>query len=128
MYATVIVSLSSPPFTIAIENKNRKNKKKKFKSFKNQLQQVSFIQAILEEKEVQDVVDSLGVNSIITAQIKKKENDNVMASKIIKQGDQRRFVYQHYQKPKTHRSHEIYSIIFTYKLGKELFILYSRNC
>ena len=41
---------------------------------------------MLEEKKVWDVVDESHVNPTTTAQTRKKEKDNAVASKIIKQG------------------------------------------
>lgn len=39
---------------------------------------------MFEEKEVWDIVDGSQVNPIIASQTKKKEKDNIVASKIIK--------------------------------------------
>lgn len=44
------------------------------------------MQAILEEKEVWDVVDGSRVEPTTAPQIRKKDKDNAIATKIIKQG------------------------------------------
>ena len=60
------------------------NKRKKLKGFENWSQWTNLIPAILKEKEVWDVIDGMKLKSTIVAQIKKKDKDNAITSKIIK--------------------------------------------
>ena len=67
------------------KNDDRKNKKEKLHDFKNWPQWANFTQAMLEEIEVWDVVDESRADPITTAQTRRKEKDNAVASKIIEQ-------------------------------------------
>ena len=67
------------------ENNVRKSKREKLRVFENWPQWADLTQAILEVKEVWDVVDGSQTDSITTAQTRRKEKDNAVASKIIKQ-------------------------------------------
>ena len=68
------------------KNDDRKSKRKKLCGFKNWPQWADLTQAILEEKKVWDVVDGSHADPTTAAQTRKKEKDNAVASKIIKQG------------------------------------------
>ena len=68
------------------KNDNRENKKKKLRDFENWSQWADLIQAMLEENEVWNIVDGSRADPITAAQTRKKEKDNAVASKIIKQG------------------------------------------
>ena len=67
------------------ENEDRESKREKLRNFENWPQWADLTQVILKEKEVWDVVDGLQADPITTAQTKKKEKDNAVVSKIIKQ-------------------------------------------
>ena len=73
-------------FQMTNENNDRESKREKLRSFENWLQWANLTQAMLEEKEVWDVVDGCHADPTTAAQTRKKEKDNVIASKIIKQG------------------------------------------
>lgn len=64
----------------------RGSKREKLKGFENWLQWADLTQAMLEEKEVWDVVDGTRPEPTTAAQTRKKDKDNAIASKIIKQG------------------------------------------
>lgn len=66
------------------KSNNQKTKRKKLRSFKNWLQWADLTQAILQEKEIQDIVDEIKPKPTIAAQTRKKDKDNAIASKIIK--------------------------------------------
>ena len=68
------------------ENNNRKSKREKLRGFENWPQWVDLSQAILEEKEVWDIVDGSLADPTTAAQTRRKEKDNAVALKIIKQG------------------------------------------
>ena len=57
-----------------------------YKGFENWPQWADLTQTMLEEKEVWDVVDGTRAEPTTAPQIGKKEKDNAVASKIIKQG------------------------------------------
>lgn len=64
----------------------QKSKSKKFKNFENQSQCINLTQAILEKKKVQDIIDKIKPKPTTIAQIRKKDKNNAIFSKIIKQG------------------------------------------
>ena len=66
------------------ENDNRE-KREKLKGFENRPKWADLTQAMLEEKEVWDVVDGSQAEPTTAVQTKKKEKNNAIASKIIKQ-------------------------------------------
>lgn len=70
---------------MAIESSNREPKRKKLCGFENWPSSADLTQAMLEEKEVWDVVDGARAEPTTVAQTRKKEKDNAVASKIIKQ-------------------------------------------
>ncbi len=72
--------------TMATESDDREPKREKLGGFENWPQWADLTQAMLEEKEIWDVVDGTRAEPTTTAQIRKKEKDNAVASKIIKQG------------------------------------------
>ena len=65
---------------------NCESKREKLKDFENWPQWANLTQAILEEKEVWDVVNVTKPEATTAAQTRKKEKENAIASKIIKQG------------------------------------------
>lgn len=62
------------------------NKREKLKGFENWPQWADLTQAMLEEKQVWDVVDDTRPEPTTAAQTRKKDKDNAIATKIIKQG------------------------------------------
>ena len=68
------------------ENDDRESKKEKLRGFENWPQWADFTQAMLEEKEVWNVVDRSRADLTTAAQTRKNKKDIVIASKIIKQG------------------------------------------
>ena len=67
-------------------NDDRESKQEKLKGFENWPQWADLTQAMLEEKEVWDVVDGSRAEPTTAPQIRKKDKDNAIATKIIKQG------------------------------------------
>lgn len=68
------------------KNDDRKSKREKLRSFENWPQWAHLTQIILKKKEFWDVVDESCTDPTIAAQTKKKEKNNAITSKIIKQG------------------------------------------
>lgn len=68
------------------ESDDRDSKREKLRGFGNWPQWADLTQAMLEEREVWDVVDGTRPEPTIAAQTKKKDKDNAIATKIIKQG------------------------------------------
>ena len=68
------------------ESDDRESKREKLRGFENWPQWADLTQAMLEEKEVWDVVDGTRPEPTNAAQTMKKDKDNAIASKIIKQG------------------------------------------
>ena len=67
--------------------KNKQESKwEKLRGFENQPQWADLTQAMLEKKEMWDVIDGTRPELTTTSQTKKKDKDNIIASKIIKQG------------------------------------------
>ena len=73
-------------FAMATESDDRESKREKLRGFENWPQWADLTQAMLEEKEVWDVVDGTRPEPTTATQTKKKDKDNAIASKIIKQG------------------------------------------
>lgn len=72
---------------MATENDDRKSKKEKFRGFENWPQWADLTnEARLEEREVWDVVNGLRPEPTTAPQTRKKEKNNAVASKMIKQG------------------------------------------
>ena len=67
-------------------NNDCKSKREKLKDFENWPQWANLMQAMLEEKEFWDIVDGSHAKPTIAPQIWKKDKDNTIATKIIKQG------------------------------------------
>ena len=66
------------------ENDDCESKREKLHGFENWPQWADLTQAMLEEKEVWDVVDGSRADPITASQTRRKEKDNAVASKIIK--------------------------------------------
>ena len=66
--------------------KDQESKRKKLKGFENWPQWADLTQAMLEEKEVWDVVNGTRPKPTTLAQTRKKNKTNAITSKIIKQG------------------------------------------
>lgn len=66
------------------ENNDCKSKREKRHGFENQPQWVDLIQAMLKEKEVQNVMNEFRADLSTAIQTNKKAKDNAVASKIIK--------------------------------------------
>ena len=66
--------------------KNCENKCEKLKGFENWPQWADLPQAILEKKKVWDIIDATRPEPTTVTQTRKKEKNNAIASKIIKQG------------------------------------------
>ena len=67
-------------------NDDCESKREKLKGFENWPQWANITQVMLEEKEVWDVINGLRTKPTTAPQIKKKDKNNVIATKIIKQG------------------------------------------
>ena len=65
---------------------HRESKRENFKGFENCPQWADLTQAMLEEKEVWDIVDETKSEPTNATQTRKKGKNNAIASKIIKQG------------------------------------------
>lgn len=65
----------------------QESKREKLRGFEHWLQWADLTQSMLEEKEVWDVVDKKRPEPTTAPQTRKKEEDNAITSKIIKQGD-----------------------------------------
>lgn len=70
---------------MANKNNDHKSKREKLHGFENWPQWADLTQAMLKEKKVKDIVDGSRANPITAAQTRKKEKNNAIASKIIKQ-------------------------------------------
>ena len=68
------------------KNNNRESKCEKLLACKNWPQWTDLTQAMLEEKEVWDIVDRSRPDPTTVAQTRKRDKDNAISSKIIKQG------------------------------------------
>lgn len=64
--------------------KNCKSKREKLKDFENWHQRANLTQAILKEKNVWDVVNATRPEFITAIQIREKDKNNAVVSKIIK--------------------------------------------
>ena len=65
-------------------NADHKSKQEKLKGFENWPQWAGLTQAMLEKKEVWDVIDGSCVKPTTVSQIMKNHKDNTIATKIIK--------------------------------------------
>ena len=68
-----------------IAEKNCISKREKLKGFNNWPQYSDLMQAILKEKKVSDIVDAIKLELTTAFQTKKKEKNNAIVSKTIKQ-------------------------------------------
>ena len=68
------------------KNDDRESKREKLHGFENWPQCADLTQAMLEEKEVWDLVDRSRLNPTTATQMRKSDKDNTISSKIIKQG------------------------------------------
>lgn len=63
----------------------QESKREKLKGFENWPQWADLTQAMLEEKEIWDIVDGTRPEPTTAVQTRKKDKDNTIASRIIKQ-------------------------------------------
>ena len=108
-------------------NDDCKSKQEKLKGFENWPQWANLMQAMLEEKEVWDIIDGSRAKPTTALQIRKKDKDNAIATKIISKGSARTFTSTLLEK-ETLRDLGKRFVKSAHKLDKELSILYSRSC
>ena len=97
-----------------------KAKKKKLWNFENWSQWADFIQTILEEKNVQDIIDGSQAEPIIAAQTRKKKKIIQLPLRSSDKQSTWIFLLILLEK-KTPRGYRKYFVISTCKLGKKQF-------